>query len=252
MKQSKYQDLNSKIIDRWIDEGWKWGIPIEHDVFVDALSGKWDVLLTNTKKVPHDWFGNLKGKKLLGLASGGGQQIPVFSALGAKCTVFDYSDKQLESERMVAEREGYEVELIKGDMTEPLPFENDSFDIVFHPVSNSYIEEVEPVFKECYRVLKKGGILLCGLDIGINYIVDEKEERIITGLPFNPLKNKKNMEQIMKYDSGYQFSHTVSEQIGGQLKAGFVLTNVEDDTNGEGRLHDLGIPSHIMTRAVKL
>ncbi len=57
--------------------------------------------LTPKKDVPHSWFGQLKGKRLLGLASGGGQQISVFSALGAKCTVLDYNDMQLESERLV-------------------------------------------------------------------------------------------------------------------------------------------------------
>ena len=49
-------------------------------------------------------------------------------------------------------------------MTQPLPFADESFDLIFHPVSNCYVEKVEPIFLECYRVLKKGGILLCGLD----------------------------------------------------------------------------------------
>ena len=53
-------------------------------------------------------------------------------------------------------------------------------------------------------------------------------------------------------DCGYQFSHNLSEQLGGQLKAGFTLTNIEDDTDGEGRLHEMNIPTFIMTRAVKL
>ena len=37
---------------------------------------------------------------------------------------------------------------------------------------------------------------------------------------------------------------------GGQLAAGFVLTDLFEDTNGEGRLHELGIPSFIATRSV--
>ena len=99
-----YQDINAQTIDRWIEEGWEWGIPITHEVYEKALAGEWDMLLTPTKFVPHEWFGELKGKKVLGLASGGGQQMPVFAALGAECTVLDYSEKQLESERMVASR----------------------------------------------------------------------------------------------------------------------------------------------------
>jgi hypothetical protein len=117
-----YQDINASTIDRWIEEGWEWGIPIDHETFVNAKEGKWDMLLTPTKFVPHEWFGDLNGKKLLGLASGGGQQMPIFAALGAECTVLDYSEKQLESERMVAAREGYEITIIRADMTKPLPF----------------------------------------------------------------------------------------------------------------------------------
>ena len=68
-----YQDINSETIDRWVDEGWEWGKPISHEAYENAKNGKWDVLLTSTKPVPHSWFGDLKGKKVLGLASGGGQ-----------------------------------------------------------------------------------------------------------------------------------------------------------------------------------
>ena len=246
-----YQEINAETIDRWIEEGWEWGQPISHETYLNAKNGNWDVLLTPVNPVPHEWFGNLKDKKILGLASGGGQQMPIFKALGANCTVLDYSDKQLEAEKMVAEREKYEIEIIKADMTKKLPFADNSFDIIFHPVSNSYIEKVEPVFKECYRILKKDGILLCGLDIGTNYIVDEKEEKIINSLPFNPLVNEEQRKQLEEQDCGIQFSHTISEQIGGQLKAGFRLTDIYDDTNGFGRLHELNIASFVATRAVK-
>lgn len=247
----KYQDINAATIDRWIEEGWEWGIPISHETYVKATEGKWDVVLTPTRPVPHEWFGSLAGKKVLGLASGGGQQIPVFAALGAECTVLDYSEKQLESERMVAEREGYPVNLVRADMTKPLPFADESFDLIFHPVSNCYVKEVRPIFRECYRVLKPGGVLLGGFDNGINYILDEKEEYLQNCLPFNPLKNPEQMRQLEAAGDGVQFSHTLEEQIGGQLEAGFLLTDVYEDTNGAGRLHEHGIPTFWATRAVK-
>ena len=166
--------------------------------------------------------------------------MPVFAALGAKCTVLDYSSRQIQSEIMVSQREGYSIEIIQADMTKRLPFEDNCFDMIFHPVSNCYVEEVLPIWKECYRVLKPGGTLLSGLDNGINFIVDENEEKIIHKLPYNPLKNP---DQRTDPNEGFQFSHTLEEQIGGQLKAGFQLLDVYEDTNGEGHLHDLSIPS---------
>src|SRR5574344_618400 len=147
----KYQDINAKAITQWIQEGWEWGKPIDHETFLKAKKGEWDVLLTPTKPVPHSWFGSLKGKRVLGLASGGGQQMPIFAALGAICTVFDYTEAQLESERMVAKREGYSISIIQGDMTKPLPFEDEFFDVIFFPVSNVYVEEAKPIFKEWFH-----------------------------------------------------------------------------------------------------
>ena len=246
-----YTDINASTIDRWIEEGWEWGVPIDHETYLKARSGEWDVLLTPTKPVPHEWFGELKGKKLLGLASGGGQQMPIFAALGADCTVFDYSEKQLESERLVAQREGYRIRIVRGDMTKRLPFDDGEFDIVFHPVSNCYIKDVLHVWRECARVLKKGGVLLSGTDHFVNHLVDDDEERIVNRLPFDPLENPGQMKQLEENDCGVQFSHTITEQIGGQLKAGFRLTDMYEDTNGSGRLHELNVPTMLAMRSVK-
>ncbi|SOC41790.1 class I SAM-dependent methyltransferase [Ureibacillus acetophenoni] len=249
---NKYTEINSKTIDQWVEEGWEWGQPISHETFVKAKSGDWSVVLTPTKEVPKEWFCEMNGAKVLGLASGGGQQMPIFTALGADCTVLDYSEKQLLSEKEVAEREGYDINLVKADMTKPLPFEDESFDLIFHPVSNCYVEDVLPIWKECYRVLKKGGILLSGLDNGINYLFGEDETTLTYKLPFNPLKDKQIYDDCVKNDWGIQFSHTIEEQIGGQLKAGFILTDIIHDTNGSGKLHEHNVPTFYATRSVKL
>lgn len=246
-----YQDINAATIDRWIEQGWEWGKPIDHETYLRALHGEWDVLLTPLKPVPHEWFGNLKGKKVLGLASGGGQQMPVFTALGAECTVFDYSGKQLESERLVAEREGYSIETVRGDMTKPLPFADEAFDLIFHPVSNCYVKDVKAIWKECWRVLKPGGTLLAGVDHYINYIVDDSERNIVNSLPFDPLVNWEHKKQLEKADAGFQFSHTLEEQINGQLEAGFTLLELYEDTNSSGYLHDLNIPTFLAMRSKK-
>lgn len=247
-----YQDINAAAIDRWIEEGWEWGTPISHEEYVRAAQGDWDVQLTPTKKVPHEWFGGtLKGKKILGLASGGGQQMPVFAALGAVCTVFDYSEKQLASERLVAAREGYSIRVVRGDMTKPLPFEDEEFDLIFHPVSNCYVREVKPIWRECCRVLKPGGFLLSGTDHYINYVVDEEEKEIVNRLPFDPVANEEHRKLLEQDDAGMQFSHTLEEQINGQLEAGFTLLALYEDTNGEGRLHEMNIPTFLAMRSVR-
>ncbi len=246
-----YQDINIQTIEGWIADGWEWGKPVDHETCVKAKNGDWDVVLTPTKPVPHEWFGDIKGKKILGLASGGGQRMPILTAAGAVCTVLDYSQKQLDSDLMVARREGLSIEAIRGDMTKPLPFADGTFDLIFHPVSNVYVEKIEPIWRECFRVLKNGGILLAGIDNGFNFIFDEEEQHILFTLPFNPLKNPDQMKWSQETDSGVQFSHTIEEQLGGQLKAGFILTDIFGDTNGCGNLHEHGVESFYATRSIK-
>ncbi|MBR6096488.1 MAG: methyltransferase domain-containing protein, partial [Oscillospiraceae bacterium] len=127
------------------------------------------------------------------------------------------------------------------------------FDLIFHPVSNCYIEQAEPVWRECYRILKPDGRLLSGLDNGFNFLFDDEEhENIITGsLPFNPLRNKAQKKLSLENDCGYQFSHTIEEQIGGQIKAGFRLVDLYEDTNSTGFLKEHGVPTFWATLAIK-
>ena len=249
-----YTKINSETWDSWADEGCEYTLPISHEEYKKITADNYSVILTPCIAVPHEWFGDLKGKKVLGLASGGGQQMPVFTKLGAKCTVFDYSDKQLEADKMVAEREGYSIKIIKGDMSKTLPFEDESFNIIFHPVSNSYVEDVYHIWNECYRVLKTGGKLLAGMDNGINYLFEEDEPlKVVNPLPFNPLKmSEEKRKAMIENGDGVQFSHTLDEQIGGQLKAGFILKDLYEDRDREGgNIIGKYYPQYIATFAVK-
>ena len=85
----------------------------------------------------------------------------------------------------------------------------------------------------------------------MNFLFDEEERVLVNSLPFNPLKNPEQMKELADLDDGMQFSHTLEEQIGGQLQAGLILTDLMEDTNGTGNLHEHGIPAFLATRAVK-
>ena len=61
----------------------EWSVPVSEEIISAARNGAWQVVLTPLKPVPKSWFGNLHGKKVLCLASGGGQQAPVLAAAGA-------------------------------------------------------------------------------------------------------------------------------------------------------------------------
>ena len=200
--------------------------------------------------MPFSWYGDCGGKRVLGLAAGGGQQMAILSALGAQCTLLDISEAQLASDRMVSEREGYEIQLIQGDMTDPLPFEDGSFDMVVNPVSNHYVEDVEHVFQEVFRVLASGGTFLAGLDTGIVWAFDA-DGGLAHKLPFNPMKDRELRKELFFENEAYVFSHTLEEQICGQLRAGFVLVDILEDVDDDDKLGEYNIPTSILTRAVK-
>lgn len=252
MESKRYQDINAETINRWVSEGWEWGKPIDHETYKAATEGRWQIVLTPTKPVPRSWFPPLQGTRVLGLAAGGGQQMPVLAAAGARCTVLDQSEAQLASERLVAEREGYSIEIVKTDMTQGLPFADASFDTVLNPVSLCYVRECAPIFQEVARVLVPGGAFLAGFDFGgFNYVVDEAEERIIHSLPFDPVADPSLADELTAQDAGMQFSHSPEEILGGMLHAGLVIDDVSDDTNGEGRLHEFNIPTMLAVKAHK-
>lgn len=247
-----YTSYNAKIIDGWVSEGWEWGKPVSHDEYIAATKGEFKLVLTPNLAIPKEWYPDpIKGQKILGLASGGGQQMPILSALGGECTVFDYSQKQLDAEKMVADREGYQIEIVRGDMTKVLPFADNSFDMIIQPVANCYIEDVQHVWEESYRVLKPGGRLLVGLDNGVNYIFDKTETKLYHSLPYNPLKDPSVNEEFPPEEEGIQFSHTLNEQLRGQIKAGFQIVDLYEDTNSEGKLHDYNIPTFWASYSIK-
>ena len=70
-------------------------------------------------------------------------------------------------------------------------------------------------------------------------------------MPFDPTKDENVRKFLEETDGGMQFSHTLEEQIGGQLKAGFTLVDLYEDTNGEGRLHELNIKTYFATKSIK-
>ena len=81
---------------------------------------------------------------------------------------------------------------------------------------------------------------------------DKDEKEIVHSLPFNPLEDSSLLEELKQdEDDGVQFSHTTVEHLNALLSAGFMLTDIYEDTNGEGRLHELNIPTFTAIRVIK-
>lgn len=253
----KYIEENSKIWDKHAENNNIWSVPVSSEVISQAREGTWNIVLTPIKPVPKDWFPDtFEGKKILCLASGGGQQGPVLAALGAEVTVFDNSKKQLEKDEFVADRDNLKIKTVQGNMQDLSVFEDESFDCIIHPWSNGYIDDVRPVWKECARILKKNGLLLAGFGNPIEYIfnVGKLEKGILSvenTIPYADIEHMDNPEtKAVVEEDGYIWSHTLEDQIQGQIEAGFAIIGFYEDIGGS--VLDKYINSSIATKAVKM
>lgn len=231
----------------------RWTIPVSEQELQDAKKGNWKIVLTPKKPVPHNWFPELKGLKILGLASGGGQQGPILATLGADVTIFDNSEKQLEQDRTLSDRFDLDMNTVQGDMRDLSVFADNTFDLIFNPCSILFVENVLPVWKECFRVLKPNGILMTGLINPISFQLDEESLQLIYKQPFSDLYSlpSEKLEELKKNKEALVFGHSLTDQISGQLEAGFILTHMyEDDWGGENKMDEF-FPAFIATRAVK-
>ncbi|MGE5223391.1 MAG: class I SAM-dependent methyltransferase [Omnitrophica WOR_2 bacterium] len=259
MKKIDVRKFNREAWNRQVDSGNQWTLPVSSNEIAAARKGDWKIFLTPTTAVPRTWFGKLAGSQVLCLASGGGQQGPLLAAAGAKVTVFDNSPRQLAQDRMVAERDGLEINTVEGDMRDLSVFQDEVFDLIVHPVSNVFVPEVLPVWREAFRVLKHGGALLAGIGNPVTYLFDyeafERGELIVKHrLPYSDLESltEEQKQRCQEDGSPLEFSHTLEEQIGGQLEAGFLLAGFYEDYD----VDDTGLlarymPTFIATRAVK-
>jgi SAM-dependent methyltransferase len=162
--------------------------------------------------------------------------VPLLAATGASVTSFDNSPAQLARDREVAEREGLQIVTIEGDMRDLGAFEDESFDLIVNPCSTIFVPELEPVWTECHRVLAPGGQLMTGILKPETFIFDypaieRGELRVRHALPYSDLESidEEEREALFRDDEPLCFSHTLEAQLGGQLRAGFVIVDLFED-----------------------
>jgi len=252
---------NREAWNRQVEEGNEWTVPVTPERIVAARRGDWRIVLTPTRPVPREWYPPLPGCEVLCLASGGGQQGPILAALGANVTVLDNSPRQLAQDRLVAEREGLIIRTVEGDMADLCMFPADTFGLIVHPVSNVFAPDVRPVWREAYRVLRRGGVLMAGFMNPDWYLFDHElgertgEIKVAYRLPYSDVGSlsPEQLREYMRQGWPLEYSHSLESQIGGQLEAGLVLTHLFEDRYPAGDVNPVAeyMFPFIATRAVK-
>ena len=197
------------------------------------------------------------GRGGLCLAAAGGQQAPILAAAGAQVTVLDASPAQLAQDRRVAEREGLAIRTVQGDMADLSQFGNGSFDLIVHPVSNCFVPQIQPVWNEAFRVLKAGGTLLSGFTNPAMFMLDPELQKqgvlqLKYPIPYSDLVSltPEELQPYLESGEALVFGHSLSDQIGGQIAAGFAITGFFEDTDEHSQLRGF-LDGYIATKASK-
>jgi SAM-dependent methyltransferase len=176
------------------------------------------------------WLGDVRGRRLLCLAAGGGRQSALYAAAGAEVTVVDVSAEMLAADRRVAHERGFQVRIVQTSMDDLSMFGSGEFDAVVHPVSTCYVPDVQPVFREVARVTRAGGLYVSqhkspvslqasprpasaeGYQLVARYY---REGALPAGEP-GPLREQGTLE----------FLHRWEQLVGGICRAGFVVEDL--------------------------
>jgi len=119
----------------------------------------------------------------------------------------------------------------------PTAHRDGSFELLIHPVPNAFAEDVCPLWAECFRVLRPGGVLLADFMNPLYFLFNHEAPGagaplfVKYPLPYSDPANPDPAIRVCWRQSGLaaEFSHSPEAQIGRQLAAGFVLTALYED-----------------------
>jgi ubiquinone/menaquinone biosynthesis C-methylase UbiE len=200
---------------------------------------------------PEGKLGELAGKEVLCLASGGGRQSVAFALLDANVTVADLSEEQLQRDAVAAAHYKLKVNLVRSDMRDLSAFDDKSFDIVYHGYSLNFVRDAGAVFRQVARVLRTGGVYSFGCAnpafMGIR-LGDWNGTGYLLTLPYldgvevvypdEPWVFKGELP-VHAIPPGKEYRHTLSTIVKGLTKHGLRITDLNEenfgtpDSNGE-------------------
>lgn len=177
------------------------------------------------------WLGDVRGRRVLCLAAGGGRQGPMFAAAGALVTVVDISAEMLALDRQVAAERALDLRVVETSMDQLSMFPPASFDIVAQPVSTCYVPDIAAVYRAIARVTAAGGLYISQhkQPVSLQAALERSpggyeliEPYYRTG-PLPPVAGSLHRET-----GTLEFLHRWEELIGGLCRAGFVLEDLAE------------------------
>jgi SAM-dependent methyltransferase len=100
---------------------------------------------------------NMNHLEVLDAGCAAGWYTEQFIKRGAQVTAIDLSPEMVEA---CERRNGDKAAIFTCDLAEPLPFNNETFDLIVSSLTLHYLDDWVPTFREFHRVMKPGGSLI--------------------------------------------------------------------------------------------
>lgn len=218
---------NRRAWDQRVKQRQRFTRPAEDDTFVDPLQ----------QIDGYGWLGgDIRGRRVLCLAAGGGRQSALYAAAGGIVTVVDISPAMLELDREVAAERRLDVRTVEASMDDLSMFSAGEFDLVIHPVSTCYVPSIEPVYREVARVTRDGGLYISQHKTPTSLQADtqasargyELTEPYYRQGPLPPVVGSRHREE-----GTLEFLHRWEELIGLMCRCGFVIEDLVEPQHAD-------------------
>jgi SAM-dependent methyltransferase len=226
MKPARTAAASKNAWERVVEEGAGCTIP-QLDLDVQAFrayrEGETTVLPERCRESEDDRMvmAKVRGRDVLCLGAGGGQQSALFSLLGARVTVLDLCEGQLAGDRKAAAHYGYEITTIQGDMRDLSCLADESFDLVYG-MGTCYIPDVREVYVGVARVLRAEGTYHIGFMNPATEFVDTWHWDGVGYRITMPYAERERRRP----DGMAEFRHYLGEVFNGLLETGFSIEHV--------------------------
>ena len=230
------QEHNRKAWNAQARFGIQWSESVRDFEMEAARHGDIRLHLSPTQPVPKAWLGSLQGARCLALAAGGGRQAPLLAAAGARVTLIDISEEQLTRDSNLAQRWHLDLDMHRCSADDLDFLQDASFDCIVLPLANCFFEDLTPVWRHCARLLVPGGRLLYAFINPLAWSFDFiKAQAGIFELKYPvPYSDEKSLgiEEFQRFvypEVPMEFGHSLTDQMGELMRAGFVLADMFED-----------------------
>lgn len=183
------------------------------------------------------WLGgDVRGRRLLCLAAGGGRHGVLYALSGAHVTVVDLSPEMLRIDRRVAAARGVDVHTVQASMDRMPMFSPGQFDAVVQPVSTCYLPDLRAVYREVARVLAVGGVYVSQHKTPANLQAELQPsprgyELVQPYYRHGPLPAAER--SLLREAGAREYLHRWEELIGDLCRAGFVVEDLEEPRHAD-------------------